>query len=361
MKELGVYIHWPYCRSKCPYCDFYSKVDPKVDQDRLIDEYLQELDFYHNLTGQHQVRSIFFGGGTPSLLKPANIARIIDAVVKKWPISDKPEISLEANPNTNQPNLFRDLKQAGVNRLSLGVQALNEADLRFLGRTHSLVQARQAIEEVVKVFDNHSIDLIFGRPEQKAELWQRELEEAVRYGLQHISLYLLMIEEGTYFARKGIEPLEEDAATEMYQQTREFLDAYGYRQYEVSNFARSGFESRHNLGYWRGDDYIGIGPSAHGRIQVGKKIYAAEYPQQLTELTATERAEELMIMGLRIKEGINKRRFKAQCGLDWEQVANLPKQAEMIAGGLLYEDNDSIRVTAGGVLVLDKIIEELSL
>lgn len=361
MNELGVYIHWPYCRSKCPYCDFYSKVDPKVDQDRLVDEYLQALDFYHDLTGQHRVRSIFFGGGTPSLLKPANIERLIDAVVNKWHITEKPEISLEANPNTNHPQMFADLKNAGVNRLSLGVQALNEADLRFLGRTHNLSQARQSIEEVIKVFDNHSIDLIYGRPDQKPAHWELELAEAVSFGLKHISLYMLTIEPGTYFARKGVQPLEEAAAEAMYRQTREFLAEQGYRQYEVSNFSRSGFESIHNLGYWRGEDYIGIGQGAHGRLRVGSSLYATEYPQKFEKLTPAERAEELMLMGLRITEGIHKERFASQCGLAWEQAADCRKQAEMIAAGLLTEAGGRICATETGILVLDKIIEDLCL
>lgn len=361
MNELGVYIHWPYCRSKCPYCDFYSRVDAKVDQDRLVDAYLQELDFYHNLTGQHRVRSIFFGGGTPSLLKPANIERLIDAVVNKWQTSEKPEVSLEANPNTNHPQMFADLKSAGVNRLSLGVQALNEADLRFLGRTHSLSQARQSIEEVVRIFDNHSIDLIYGRPDQKAADWEAELAEAVSFGLKHISLYMLTIEPGTYFARKGVEPLDEAAAEAMYRQTREFLTAQGYPQYEISNFARPGFESLHNLGYWRGEDYIGIGPGAHGRLRVGHSLYATEYPQKLEKLTPAERAEELILMGLRIAEGVHKERFASQCGLAWEQAADSRRQAEMVADGLLAEDGCRIRATEAGILVLDKIIEDLCL
>jgi len=198
--ELAIYIHWPFCKSKCPYCDFFKQVNPNVDQGVIVREYLDALRRYHNLTAERKIKSIFFGGGTPSLLEPRYVAQIIDEISALWSVKNDCEISLEANPNSHYKTMFSDLHYAGINRLSLGVQALNEADLRFLGRTHNLEQARQCITEVVNVFTNHSVDLIYARPQQKIVQWQQELAEICTYGLQHISLYQLTIEEGTIFA-----------------------------------------------------------------------------------------------------------------------------------------------------------------
>ena len=366
--SLGIYIHWPYCRSKCPYCDFYKQVCKNVPQDEIVSDYLKELDFYHQLTSNRKVGSIFFGGGTPSLMEPKQISRLIDYIAKLWSLDSKVEISLEANPNSDYPQMFQNLHQAGINRLSLGVQALSDEDLRFLGRTHNLKQAYQAIDEVLQNFDNHSIDLIYARPKQTLSAWEAELKQAASLGLKHISLYQLTIEEGTVFAKKGILPLDEDLATEMYLLTEDILAPLGYQKYEVSNYAQAGFESKHNLLYWTGGEYIGVGPSAHGRLTVfngnlkqnsGARnsrtnmyaqvsalrdftlsstlktvkpcpepkeenlkqnsgagnsrtnmyaqkssnlpvFYAATYRCQLEEISPTERAEELLLMGLRL-------------------------------------------------------------
>ena len=358
-EKIAVYVHWPYCLSKCPYCDFFSKVDKHVNQDEMIDSYLDDLRFYHNLTADKQVQSIFFGGGTPSLIAPQNIEKIIDCVSSLWRCQDKVEISLEANPNTNHKNLFPDLKKAGINRLSLGVQALNDKDLKFLGRTHNLEQALQAIDEVVSVFDNHSVDLIYARPNQELDQWQSELEQVTGLGLKHISLYQLTIEEGTFFARKGIEPLEEEKAAQMYAFTQHFLQEKGYLQYEISNFSQEGYQSIHNLAYWRGEDYVGIGPSAHGRLHLENKILATTYHLQKEELSPKERAEELIIMGLRIVEGIDKKRFYQQCGLKFDEFVNQKALGALEKQGYLQDDDLCLRATKKGFLVLDKLIEEL--
>ena len=217
--DLAIYIHWPFCKSKCPYCDFYKEVCKTTDQDAIISEYLKNLQYYNNITSERRIKSVFFGGGTPSLIKPANVAKLIDFIAAKWPISPDIEISLEANPNSEYENMFSELKSAGINRLSLGVQALNEEDLHFLGRTHSLSQARRCLEEITKTFSNHSADLIYARPQQKLINWQKELQEICSYGLKHISLYQLTIEEGTVFARKNICPLADEEAVEMYDLT----------------------------------------------------------------------------------------------------------------------------------------------
>ena len=356
---LSVYIHWPYCLSKCPYCDFFSKVDKHVDQKQIIDGYLDDLNWYHDLTAKQTVQSIFFGGGTPSLIEPQYIEKVINHIFKLWPTTKQVEISLEANPNTNRPNLFADLRLAGINRLSLGIQALNDKDLKFLGRTHNLSRALHAVDEVTRLFDNHSADLIYARPGQTAEAWKQELNQISELGLKHLSLYQLTIEEGTFFARKGIKPMDDEPAAELYALTQEFLATKGYPQYEVSNFAHPGYESIHNLAYWRGQNYLGIGPAAHGRIKTTDKIYASTHHRQLEELTPQERAEELIIMGLRIREGINKENFRRQCGLELTSFVNDKARQSLIRQKLLFEDKHSLRTANRGFLLLNKIIEEL--
>ena len=355
-QKLGIYIHWPFCRSKCPYCDFYSSAKKCTNEDVLIDSYCQDLKYYRSLNNNYQIQSIFFGGGTPSLIKPQNIEKIINLIIKLWPCNSQIEISLEANPNSNYLNMFQDLKSAGINRLSLGVQALNASDLKFLGRTHQLQEAIKSIEEITTIFNNHSIDLIYARPNQKLSDWQKELKQAINFGLKHISLYQLTIEDGTLFAKKGIKPLDENAASEMYLFTQEYLNDNGYPQYEVSNF---GLPSIHNCGYWQGEDYIGIGAGAHGRIHIDNQIFATTHQRQLEKLTSQERAEELIIMGLRIIEGINKKRFKKQCGLNFDTFINQKKLKTLIAQNLIINSKENISTTKQGLLVLNKIIENL--
>lgn len=434
--SLGIYIHWPYCRSKCPYCDFYKQVCKNVPQDEIVTDYLKELDFYHQLTSNRKVGSIFFGGGTPSLMEPKQISRLIDYIAKLWSLDPKVEISLEANPNSDYPQMFQNLHQAGINRLSLGVQALSDDDLRFLGRTHNLKQAYQAIDEVLQNFDNHSIDLIYARPKQTLSAWENELKQAASLGLKHISLYQLTIEEGTVFAKKGILPLDEDLATEMYLLTEDILAPLGYQKYEVSNYAQAGFESKHNLLYWTGGEYIGVGPSAHGRLTVfngnlkqnsgarnsrtnmyvqvsalrdftlsstlktvkpcpepkeenlkqnsgagnsrtnmyAKKIptnmyaqkssnlpvfYATTYRCQLEEISSAEKAEELLLMGLRLVQGIDKSLFFSNCGLELEEVVNQQKLADLIEGGWLINTPTHLKATKKGFPVLNFLIAQL--
>lgn len=358
-KELAVYIHWPYCKSKCPYCDFYKQLAHNVNQGEIVAEYLEALRRYHKLLPNRIVKSVFFGGGTPSLIEPRYVAQIIDEISGLWQIADKAEISLEANPNSRFQTMFADLKNAGINRLSLGVQALNDKDLRFLGRTHDLQTARLCLQEVVQTFSNHSADLIYARPEQDIHKWQEELQEITAYGLRHLSLYQLTIEENTFFARKGVQALEDDKAVEMYDFTRDFLDSHGYPQYEVSNFAPEGFASIHNLTYWQGGDYIGIGQSAHGRLHLNGKMFATVYPFVDEELTPQERAEELLLMGLRLTQGINKSDFKQICGLDLSDIINKEKLLQLKAMHLVEETIEVLRVTYDGFPLLNKIIEEL--
>lgn len=357
--NFGIYIHWPFCLSKCPYCDFFSQVKKDVPQEKIIAEYLQDLDFYHHLTSSQTVSSIFFGGGTPSLIEPKNIAKIIEHINKLWPMAEKVEISLEANPNTDKPHLFSDLKTAGINRLSLGVQALNDSDLKFLGRTHTVKQAMNSINEVLKTFDNHSFDLIYARPQQILANWEKELQQATNFGFKHLSLYQLTIEEGTIFYKQGLEALEEETASQMYQFTNDFLATQGYLQYEISNYAQEGFASSHNQIYWNGDNYLGIGKSAHGRIKNADKIYATTHRCQLEELTSQERAEELLLMGLRLNCGINKASFYNHCGLEFDAFINQSKLQRLIEQDFIINNTQAIKATPSGQLVLNKIIEEL--
>ncbi len=413
---FGVYIHWPFCLSKCPYCDFYKEVKKNVPQEEIVAEYKRELDFYYQYTSENIVSSIFFGGGTPSLMKPENVAALIDYVAGKWKTAPEIEISLEANPNSDYPEMFADLRRAGINRLSLGVQALNDADLRFLGRTHNLKQAYQAIDGVLQNFDNHSLDLIYARPQQKLSDWEKELAQAASFGMKHLSLYQLTIEEGTVFARKGIKALDEDAAGEMYLFTEDYLADKGIYKYEVSNYARPGYASRHNLLYWTGQDYIGVGVSAHGRFcfsgfkgnleqkRRDRKIsrtslyaknfsplvstlssslkpekmcfegnleqkrqdrkfspiyYASTYNCRLEELSQAERAEELLLMGLRLTDGIDKRLFAENCGLDFDDFIDRERLKYLCEAGLLIDTPQNIRATREGFLVLNGIIEQL--
>lgn len=358
---FGIYIHWPFCLSKCPYCDFFSQVCRNVNQDEIIDACLDDLDFYGKMTSGRDVTSIFFGGGTPSLIRPENVERVIDKVAQIWHLSPNIEISLEANPNTRKSEMFADLKRAGINRLSLGVQALNENDLRFLGRTHSLDEALSSAEEVLEMFENHSMDLIYARPEQLWDDWQKELELAVSLGFKHLSLYQLTIEEGTIFAKKGVKVPDEETASRFYHLTNEFLAANGYPRYEVSNYALPEYECRHNLLYWQGNDYVGVGHGAHGRLQTSDGIFATTHPRILEKLSSDERAEELLIMGLRLDEGIDKHRFFRKCGREFESVVNMRNLELMQAEKLLINTAKKIFVTSKGFPVLNKIIEDLTL
>lgn len=360
-QDLAVYIHWAFCKSKCPYCDFYKELARNCDEEKIIGEYLKSLKKYHDLLPERQIKSIFFGGGTPSLISPQNIEKIINFICKKWKIANNIEISLEANPNSNRPNMFRDLKSAGINRLSLGVQALNEEELRFLGRTHSLDEARRSLREIVQIFSNHSADLIYARPQQTAENWRKELAEICSYGLKHLSLYQLTIEENTVFYRKNIKPLDEEKSAALYSFTRGYLDEHGYNLYEVSNFARSGFESRHNLTYWQGGDYIGIGKSAQGRLTLNGNFYAVNYPFLNEKLTLAERAEELIITGLRLVKGIDKAAFQNIIGAPLEQFIDTNKAKELQELGLLTETPQTLAATPQGLLVLNTLIYELCL
>ena len=293
---LAVYIHFPYCRSRCPYCDFFRGILPRdFDEEALLARYREDIAYFARLCGKmrqggngRRVTSVFFGGGTPSLLSPGAVEEVLEELERHFDIVPGAEISLEANPNTFEREKFLAFRAAGINRLSLGVQALNAADLKFLGRTHGLGDAIAAMELGAAAVPKFSIDLIYARPGQKWEDWQQEIDLALGFGLRHISLYELAIEEGTVFARKNVRPADEEMSLTLYNQTVSYLRSRGLERYEVSNFAVSGDdESVHNLAYWRGGDYIGIGEGAHGRLRLW-----TDGGSEMSEETVTRSAEE---------------------------------------------------------------------
>ncbi|MGJ8569531.1 MAG: radical SAM family heme chaperone HemW [Hoeflea sp.] len=377
--SFGIYLHWPFCAAKCPYCDFNSHVrHAGVDQQAYVSAFRQEIAAMRLLSGPQVVTSIFFGGGTPSLMSPDTVNAVLDAVRDAWVVPDGIEITLEANPSSVEAGRFRGYRQAGVNRVSMGVQALNDPDLKRLGRLHDRADALKAIGLARDIFPRMSFDLIYARPDQTAEAWALELEEAISLSADHLSLYQLTIEEGTPFyglhkAGKLIVP-DGELSAELYELTRQVCESHGLPAYEVSNHARPGAESRHNLTYWRYGDYAGIGPGAHGRLstRAGKIATATERsPEQwlklvaenghgmieTSELTASEQADELLLMGLRLREGINLRRWGALAGRDLD-----PDRTDfLIHHGMIEQmDVDRIRCTPAGMLVLDAVVADLA-
>ncbi|MEM7076682.1 MAG: radical SAM family heme chaperone HemW, partial [Pseudomonadota bacterium] len=329
---FGVYIHWPFCESKCPYCDFNSFVSPKVDHDRWLSSYLSEIERYARLLPGRVLNSVFFGGGTPSLMPADVVSAIIETLRAHWPAANDLEITLEANPTSVEATRFQGFSSAGVNRVSMGVQALNDADLRRLGRTHTTKEALQAFDIAKQIFDRVSFDLIYARQDQSLEDWCAELRRALELSVDHLSLYQLTIEPGTPFGTRHAQgrlrglPGGDDAA-DMYDATQEICTAAGYATYEVSNHARPGAESRHNLIYWNYGDFVGIGPGAHGRITVGARRYATEtysHPdrwlsavrdgsgeRERNVISGPEQADEYLMMGLRLRDGIDLNRYEA--------------------------------------------------
>ena len=360
-KDLSIYIHFPYCKSRCPYCDFFRGILPKkFDEQSFVSNYLNDIDFMKSKCDDFNIKSIFFGGGTPSLLSANSIGEILNKIGKNFRIDNNIEISIEANPNSYDKIKFEDFSKIGINRLSLGVQALNSDDLRFLGRTHSLKDAMEAIDSGKRLFDKFSIDLIYARPNQNFCEWKKELDMALAIGLDHISLYQLTLEEGTVFERKKIQMLDDDSAINMYNDTVKYLRENGFERYEVSNFAKNNYNiCKHNMVYWQGGNYWGIGVGAHGRVVLNNKLYAQFDGVELEELTKKERAEELIIMGLRIKDGINKDNFYEACGLNLFEFLSLEKIDYLKKLELLVGDDDGIRLTDKGFGVMDKVILDL--
>ncbi|MEM7446150.1 MAG: radical SAM family heme chaperone HemW [Pseudomonadota bacterium] len=377
---FGIYVHWPFCRSKCPYCDFNSHVRSSIDADRWRAALLTELDHFAAETPNRTVTSIFFGGGTPSLMPPEVAGALIDRVAHHWPTEDRLEVTLEANPTSVESSLFADFRLAGINRVSLGVQALNDADLKFLGREHSVSEALDAIAIGARHFDRFSFDLIYARPSQTPETWSRELDQALSLAVGHLSLYQLTIEPGTRFAtefgRGDFALPDEETAGALYETTQEVTAAAGLPAYEISNHARAGEACRHNLTYWRYGDYIGVGPGAHGRLTIDGKKWAtrthrapeiwlervgrdgnAEHPR--TTIGPRERLEEMVMMGLRQTDGVPYSRIDAETGAPWDRWLDPKAIGGMIEGGFLVDDPERLATTPGGRQRLNAVLDRL--
>jgi oxygen-independent coproporphyrinogen-3 oxidase len=374
-EPLALYVHWPFCVSKCPYCDFNSHVRSSIDQDLWRDALLADLAHEARLLPGRQLTSIFFGGGTPSLMDPATVDAIIVAAANHWAPALDIEITLEANPNSVEADRFADLANAGVNRLSLGLQSFDDKALRFLGRAHSAREGFRALEIAQRNFRRVSFDLIYALPGDTETSWSATLAQALSLGTKHLSLYQLTIEPGTRFAsmvaKQQFHPLDSEAAAALYELTDTMTSEAGMPAYEISNYARRGQESRHNLTYWRYGDYAGAGPGAHGR-RLGMRTARHRKPENFLSsisrnghgiveeapLSAFEGADEALVMGLRLREGIDAATMAERFGLmsivDWERVERL------VASGHVQRDGTRISLTAAGRLLLDHILGEIA-
>lgn len=376
--SFGIYVHWPFCAAKCPYCDFNSHVRTSVDEDGWVDAIARELDWTAEAQGQDRpiVETIFFGGGTPSLMQGRSAARILDRISRLWRMANDVEITLEANPASADAARFADYRAAGVNRLSLGMQALNDVDLKFLGRLHNAAEARAALGLAMANFERVSLDLIYARPGQSDAQWREELKQALAFGTDHLSLYQLTIEPETPFAllhKNGqLRIPDDDLAAGLYETTQELTEAAGRPAYEISNHARPGSESRHNLIYWRYGDYAGVGPGAHGRLMLdGKRIAtsAIRLPERWRETVAkddkafadftaiddADAAREHLLMNLRLREGLDLAAYQTR----WGHRPASEKIERLIEQKMLRQDGDILSATPQGRLVLNAVISAL--
>jgi oxygen-independent coproporphyrinogen-3 oxidase len=375
-QPLALYVHWPFCVSKCPYCDFNSHVREHVDQAAWREALLADLAHEAALTEGRALGSIFFGGGTPSLMEPATVAALIDAAGRHWTLADGIEITMEANPNSAEAARFADVAAAGVNRLSLGLQALDDTALKFLGRAHDVREGLSALDAARRAVSRVSIDLIYARPDQSADDWEAELSQALAFGTEHLSLYQLTIEPGTRFetdVRLGaMTPADPDHAATLYELTQAMTSAAGRPAYEVSNHAAPGAESRHNLAYWRYADYAGVGPGAHGRRGtlattrhkkpenwLAAMARNGHGLQEERPLPPEERAGEALMMGLRLAEGVDLADLAARTGVTEDTLVDETAVARLASHGLLSRDGSRLTVTAQGMLLLDGILGEI--
>lgn len=377
---FAIYIHWPFCKSKCPYCDFNSHVRERIDQQRWRAALVRELDHYADLTRGRTVTSVFFGGGTPSLMEPATAGAVLDRIAERWSVAPGLEVSLEANPTSVEADKFRAFRSAGINRVSLGIQALDDTALRFLGRQHSAGEATGAIGLAARIFDRFSFDLIYARPGQGVAAWESELRQALDHAVGHLSVYQLTIEEGTAFfplhARGELVLPDEELAGDLYEATQTILGEAGLPAYEISNHARPGEESRHNLTYWRYGDYVGVGPGAHGRLTLdGGKVAtrahrAPEIWMERVErdghgaatpdpIDRTARGTELLMMGLRLTEGVPLARLAEETGRDALSVLDPAALKRLVDGGFLEIDAERLRATHEGRQRLNAVLGTL--
>lgn len=374
---FGLYVHWPFCQSKCPYCDFNSHVAAAIDQKAWADAYIREINRIAALVPGRSLKTIYFGGGTPSLMAPETVAAVIQAASTAWSRSNDIEITLEANPTSVEAGRFQGYKDAGVNRISLGVQALNDEDLRRLGRMHSAAEARTAFETAASLFDRVSFDLIYARQDQSLQAWRKELQGALAMSVGHLSLYQLTIEDGTVFGERHARGLlkglpNEDLGADFYDLTQDLCGEAGLPAYEVSNHAKPGQESRHNLIYWQAGDYAGVGPGAHGRLTLDQRIAtSAEKNPALWlasaisdggvqdfdgSLSSEDRGLEYLLMGLRLSDGISTQRLSAMLQRDLKpSVLN-----ELQDLGMIQHSNGQLQVTDKGRPLLNQILKKLT-
>jgi putative oxygen-independent coproporphyrinogen III oxidase len=374
-EPLALYVHWPFCVSKCPYCDFNSHIRASVDNGEWREALLTDLAHEAALLPDHRLSSIFFGGGTPSLMEPSTVEAIIAAARDHWPAANDLEITLEANPNSAEAARFADLARAGVNRISLGLQSFDDRALAFLGRAHSADEGLRALDATQTVVDRVSFDLIYALPGDTDESWSLSLDRALALGTEHLSLYQLTIEPGTRFAtmvaKHEFEPLDADTSAELFELTQERTAAVGIPAYEISNHARPGAESRHNLAYWRYRDYAGIGPGAHGR-RGGMRTVRHKKPENFLaavarnshglaeeeRLTPEEATHEALVMGLRLAEGIDPVETAERLGV--ERIVDERAVDRLTGHGLLERDGPRLRTTPAGRLLLDSILAEIA-
>ena len=369
---FGLYVHWPFCQAKCPYCDFNSHVAAKIDQNAWVSAYLKELDRLGAETEGRVLNSVFFGGGTPSLMAPGTAEALLSALGKRWRLANDLEVTLEANPTSVEAGKFRDFRTAGVNRVSVGLQALNDSDLKALGRLHTAEEGRRAFEVARDTFDRVSFDLIYARQDQSLADWEVELSHALTIAADHLSLYQLTIEPGTAFAdrfaRGGLKGLpNEDVSADMFELTQQLTAAAGFPAYETSNHAKPGAESRHNLIYWKSGDWAAIGPGAHGRLTIDGTRWATEAPkapgawlsavakgegqEARSMLSSKEREEERIMMGLRLIDGLH---------IDGDRYREKVHEINRLSEHRLLElDSESLRLTEHGRPLLNAILREL--
>jgi putative oxygen-independent coproporphyrinogen III oxidase len=382
IQDLSIYIHYPFCKSKCPYCDFNSHVRDGVDYLRFLQAYEKELEFFAAKVGKRKIKTIFFGGGTPSLMPIFLVAGILKKISQLWAIDKNCEITLEANPTSFESSKFKDLRDVGINRLSLGIQALNDDDLKFLGREHSSAEAISTIENAAKIFDNFSFDLIYARPNQSIESWVAELRRAINFGTKHLSLYQLTIEKGTKFfsqyQQKKFELPSEELSAQLYETTAQITKDAGFSDYEISNYAKKNYESQHNLVYWQGGDYIGIGAGAHSRIFFENEknrsaIMMTNEPlawlkrveeqgngiQTSQKVSAEELKQELILMGLRLKEGVSIRVFENFFDKNIKEILDISRLQTLENQGFIEISDNFVKIKNDKRILTNSIISKI--
>lgn len=380
--NIAIYIHYPFCKSKCPYCDFNSHIEEKIDYENYENAYLKEIAFFKERIGKKCVKTIFFGGGTPSLMPISLIEAILNKISELFEIDENCEISLEANPTSFENDKFQDLRKTGINRLSLGIQALNDVDLKFLGRNHTAKESIATIENAKKIFDNFSFDLIYARPNQSVDAWIKELEFALSFDTKHLSLYQLTIEKGTKFfsdfVNKKFKMPEDEISAKFYEKTNEIMALKGFENYEISNYALPNFQCKHNLAYWQSEDYIGIGAGAHSRIyfendKKRKAIMMLHKPQKwletvlknnsgiqkIDEILKKELVEEIVLMGLRLENGIDNSFFYNHIDKKISEIFNFKKLEILKKENLIEFNQDFIRISKNGKILTNSIIAKI--